>query len=182
MVHLFYAPIVAGQSSATAHALVRQAYTQLTGKTAPEIRKEPGGRPYFASGQWQVSICHTKHTALCALADTRVGMDAEEPRSISPAMVRRCLSPAELTVYQQAADPTAVFLRFWTLKEAYGKYDGRGVIGYPHRYDFALEGDCARLSGRELWFRTLWTGQLTVSVCCATPQQVILHKETVDPL
>lgn len=182
MVHLFHTPILQKKSSETAHALVRRAYTSLTGEPAPEILKEPGGRPYFADSDWYVSICHTKHTALCALSDTRVGMDAEEPRKISTALISRCLGKEELRTWQRAADPDAIFLRFWTLKEAYGKYDGRGVIGYPNGYCFTLAAEQARLDGSDLWFYTLWEGDLTVSVCCATPQQVILHKETADLL
>lgn len=182
MVQLFYTPILDGKGSATAHALVKTAYIRLTGEAAPEILKKPGGKPYFASGPWHVSISHTKHTALCALSNTPVGMDAEEPRRISPAMVSRCLAREELAVYLQAEAPDAAFLRFWTLKEAYGKFDGRGVIGYPNRYAFTLEKDLARMGDSGLWFRTLLEGDLTVSVCCGEPQEVILHKIDANEL
>ena len=175
MIHIFYTPIRDGQASRTAHALAGTAYRRLTGELPPQILKYPGGKPYFSNGSWHLSISHTRQMALCALADQPVGLDAEQPRPVPEKLRERCLAEPELAVCRAAADPDAAFLRFWTLKEAYAKYDGCGIVGFPNRWCFALEGSLARLQGRELWFQTLTVENLTVSVCSAGPQSVRLH-------
>lgn len=175
MIHIFYTPIRDGQPSRTAHALAGDAYRRLTGDPPPQIAKHPGGKPYFSAGPWHLSISHTRQVALCALSEQPVGLDAEQPRPVPENLMQRCLAEPELAVCRAAADPNAAFLRFWTLKEAYAKYDGCGIVGFPHRWCFALEGSLARLQGQGLWFQTLTAGDLTISVCSTGPQTVGLH-------
>ena len=40
--------------------------------------------------------------------------------------------------YQAAADPQVAFFSFWTLKEAWAKYTGNGLGGFPNYTHFGL--------------------------------------------
>ena len=175
MLHIFEIETTPQRQSADARALARRAYAYLFGEDAPPVCRKASGQPYFDGSCYALSITHTGSAALCAIADAPVGLDAEAPRLVRPRLMERCLAPEELAVCRAAPDPTAAFLRFWTLKEAYGKYTGRGVIGFPNQWRFTLDGAAAYLAGSDLWFRTLTAGALTISVCCAAPQTPVLH-------
>ena len=44
----------------------------------------------------------------------------------------------QLAQYQAAADPQVAFFSFWTLKEAWAKYTGNGLGGFPNYTHFGL--------------------------------------------
>ena len=175
MLHIFEMETTPQRQSADAQALARRAFAYLFGEAAPLVCRSASGKPYFDGSSYELSITHTGGAALCAIADAPVGLDAEAPRPVRPRLMERCLAPEELAVCRAAPDAAAVFLRFWTLKEAYGKYTGRGVIGFPNQWRFTLDGPAAYLAGSDLWFQTLTAGALTISVCCAAPQTPVLH-------
>lgn len=175
MLHIFHTETTPARQSQDAHALAQRAYTFLSRTAAPPICKTAAGKPYFPDHRYTLSITHTPGAALCALADLPVGLDAEAPRPVQPRLMERCLAPTELVFCRQMADPAVAFLRFWTLKEAYGKYTGQGVIGFPHDWCFTLHGQQAELAGSACWFQTLTVCNLCVSVCCEKPQMFQMH-------
>ena len=119
--------------------LLARLYRSHTGSEMPEILKEPGGKPYFAEGNVQFSITHTKAHAFCVLSDSPVGIDAEElTRQVKPGLAEKVLSPAEYAQYQAAPDKNRALLTFWVLKEAAAKATGEGIRGYPNRTNFSL--------------------------------------------
>lgn len=121
-------------------ALLARLYRQHFGEEMPEILIEPGGKPYFATGNVHFSITHTKGHVFCGLADRPLGIDAEElTRPVKPSLAKRVLSPAEYTQYEAAADKNRAFLTFWVLKEAAAKLSGEGLRGYPDHTHFSLE-------------------------------------------
>lgn len=121
-------------------ALLARLYRQHFGEEMPEILTEPGGKPYFATGNVHFSITHTKGHVFCGLADRPLGIDAEElTRPVKPSLAKRVLSPAEYTQYEAAADKNRAFLTFWVLKEAAAKATGEGIRGFPNKTDFSLD-------------------------------------------
>lgn len=80
----------------------------------------------------QVSISHSGTRVACAIGTEPMGLDLEGPRKRRdlPALARVVLSPAEqesLRQEQDDAQRSAAFYRYWTLKEARGKYEGEGL-------------------------------------------------------
>ena len=121
MLHIFEMETTPQRQSADARAMARRAFAYLFGEAAPPVCRSASGKPYFDGSGYGLSITHTGGAALCAIADAPVGLDAEALRPVRPRLMERCLAPEELAVCRAAPDPAAVFLRFWTLKEAYGK-------------------------------------------------------------
>ena len=139
MLVMEYRTIKAGEGHAAGRSLLKEMVERFTGAPMPEIRLSERGKPYFAQGELQFSISHTKDHVFCALSDRTIGMDAEElGRDISLNLARKILSPGELAQYEEAEDKRIALLTFWVLKEAQAKCDGTGLQGYPNHTDFSL--------------------------------------------
>lgn len=149
-------------ASAAVRRLLAEAYAKITGEPMPALARAPGGKPFWPDSPWHLSLCHSRAAVLCAISDAPVGLDAEAMRPVRPEVVRRVLAPAELRCYDGTPE---MFLRFWTLKEAYAKYTGEGIIGYPNRFVFHLTREGAELEGSDLRFSTVQQQGHIISVC-----------------
>ena len=58
-----------------------------------------------------------------------MGVDAEAPRTVSPALLRHVCTQEELSWLTAQQDQQQAFLSLWTLKESVMKLSGQG-IGY----------------------------------------------------
>ena len=129
----------------------------------PPILSEKNGKPCLPpeTGLF-LSLAHSGGLVLCALSDCPIGCDLElhRPRRDLLSLAERYFSPAEAAALRSAADPTTLFLRLWTAKEAFVKCTGEGLKGLrsarlpadpsdPHRdgYSFlAADGDIFHLA------------------------------------
>ncbi|WP_053073609.1 4'-phosphopantetheinyl transferase family protein [Chromobacterium violaceum] len=106
-----------------------------------------GGAPFFPSHSgWFPAISHTDGRAACALAKRPVGLDLETPRphrSIKE-ISEWLFSPSEQEALRlETARLPSLFLRMWTLREAWLKQRGRGLDGNAMRslsWDSAAPG------------------------------------------
>ena len=120
--------------------LLKQLWDAHIGGEFPEIAIADRGKPYFVDSPWHFSISHTKRRVFCVLAETPVGIDAEEiDRNINLRLADKILSPAERERFDAAADKRLALLKFWVLKEAAAKLTGEGLRGYPNHTDFSPE-------------------------------------------
>lgn len=130
----------------SARRYLAELYSGVFQNPMPPLEKTAAGRPVLPG--CFCSLTHTKRGAFCALSDRPVGVDAEDvSRCLSQALAKKILSPGELDQYGGAEDPNACLLRFWVLKEAYYKYLGTGLPGFPNRTKFDLSGPRPRLLG-----------------------------------
>ena len=125
---------------AAGRALLAELYRSQTGRELPPILVTDRGKPYFAGDDLHFSVSHTKGHVFVALSDRPVGIDAEETdRDINLRLAEKILSPAERLRYDAAADKRTALLKLWVLKEAWVKYTGEGLQGYPNQTDFSPE-------------------------------------------
>ena len=118
--------------------LLARMYREETGEACPQIRLADRGKPFFPDSHWHFSISHTPDHVFCALAQSPLGLDAEEAdREIDLRLADKILSPAEKIRYGAAADKRDFLLRLWVLKEAAAKFTGEGLRGYPNHTDFS---------------------------------------------
>jgi phosphopantetheinyl transferase len=96
------------------------------------------GRPHVRREPYDISVTWTGRWGLVALADCRVGIDAE-PWSAAPNPVTSALSSGEVAVLaaRPESERTRSFLRLWTAKEAVAKADGRGLTLPLNQLDVA---------------------------------------------
>ena len=164
MLKLDYWPLNGLDSRIAGKLLLAQMYEELTGEAMPPIEKAPRGKPFFPGSDLHFSITHTKTTVFCAIADTEVGIDAEDlNRKVSPALAEKILSPHEYAQYEAVPDEekNEALLRFWVLKEAEAKCSGLGLRGYPDHTAFDLDDP-----------RVQKLGGCMVAVILAEPPQV----------
>lgn len=132
--------IAPGTGHQEGRGLLASLYQAHTGQPLPPIAVTERGKPYFPGGALHFSITHTKRHVFCALADSPVGIDAEErDREIQLALAEKVLSPGEKAQFDAAPDPRLALLKFWVLKEAAVKCTGQGLRGYPNHTDFSLD-------------------------------------------
>jgi len=164
MLKLDYWPLNGLDSRVAGKLLLAQMYEELTGEAMPPIEKAPRGKPYFPGSDLHFSITHTKTTVFCAIADTVIGIDAEDlDRKVSPQLAEKILSPYEYTQYEAVPneEKNEALLRFWVLKEAEAKCSGQGLRGYPNHTELFLEDP-----------RVQELGGCMVAVICADAPQV----------
>ena len=121
---------------AAAHALLRQALSTLDNTASPDawtFDAEPSGRPFLTGPNAGLEFSLTHSTALVGCAVTtgaRVGIDVEATNREAPVAVGvKYFGPNERAMLDAAGDVERreLFLRYWTLKEAYLKARGVGV-------------------------------------------------------
>ena len=64
----------------------------------------------------EYSLSHCRGLVCCALSLSPVGVDAEAPRTFSPALLRRVCTQEELSWLTAQQDQQQAFLSLWTLK------------------------------------------------------------------
>ena len=142
MLKLDFWPLNGLDSRVAGKLLLARMYEELTGLEMPPIEKASRGKPYFPGSDLYFSITHTKTTVFCAIADTEIGIDAEDlDRRVSPALADKILSPHEKQQYEAVPEQerNEALLRFWVLKEAEAKCSGLGLRGYPDHTSFDLD-------------------------------------------
>ena len=163
MLKLDFWPLNGLDSRVAGKLLLAQMYEELTGEEMPAIEKAPRGKPYFPGSDLHFSITHTKTTVFCAIADTEVGIDAEDlNRKVSPALAQKILSAHEYAQYEAVPEEekNEALLRFWVLKEAEAKCSGLGLRGYPNHTEFDLDDERVRKLG----------GCMVAVICAGEPQ------------
>ncbi len=74
------------------------------------------------------NISHCEKGCVCGISDNPIGVDIQDIRPISRAVVERCCSTREQELIRQATDPASAFCRIWAMKEAYLKMIGTGIV------------------------------------------------------
>lgn len=86
------------------------------------------GKPYFRNfPDIFFNISHSGKYVVCAVSDKEVGIDIEGGRKASISLAKRFFCQEEASWINEE-DSEDRFFRIWTLKEAYGKAVGCGVL------------------------------------------------------
>jgi 4'-phosphopantetheinyl transferase len=130
-----------------ARALTRALLAHIGERPAAAWRfaETENGKPEIIDNEnnLQFSLSHTTGLVACAVADFPVGIDTEsrDRKQQQADLAQTVLAPGELallTAYPSDRQPE-IFLRLWTLREAYVKATGQGIT-FPHE-DFAFTLD-----------------------------------------
>lgn len=91
------------------------------------VRYTKYGRPYLPLGI-DFNISHSGQFILFAISDTqRIGIDIEEIKMIEFDGFRNQFTDLEFLQMNQASNKFTEFFKYWTIKEAVLKADGRGI-------------------------------------------------------
>ena len=93
--------------------------------------KTQKGKPILTSHpDWKFNFSHSGQMILLGIEKHQeIGIDIEKPRKYSESVVKKCLHPSELALFQQLPDThkETAFFEFWTQKEAFSKQVGKGL-------------------------------------------------------
>jgi phosphopantetheinyl transferase len=132
--------ILPGEGHAAGRSLLKEMVESISHAPMPKILIGSRGKPYFETGDLHFSITHTKHHVFCAVSDRPIGIDAEElDREVPVKLLPRILSPFEISQYESATHQPLALLKLWVLKEAYFKYLGTGINGWPNHTNFSVD-------------------------------------------
>lgn len=124
---------------------------------------EQSGRPVVEMPEGQppvfLSLSHSGDYAVCALANSPVGVDIQRIQPVRTGMLRRFFDEGQREAFQQAyrikdreflpKEAEAAFLRQWTAKESYMKLTGTGMAAGFDNLVVDLYGDCVWEKGKK---------------------------------
>lgn len=138
------------------------------------IERNRWGKPSFKKyTDIHFSISHNKAMAVCIISDKEVGIDIETVgRACSENVWRRMLSGCEyqgLNCMLDESERNREFLKYWTLKECYGKVIGTG-LSYDYKsvtFDISDTGIVCSVPDYRLWQTVIKKNdaEIIVSVC-----------------
>jgi 4'-phosphopantetheinyl transferase len=108
------------------------------------VAQGPNGKPFLSSHRdVHFNLSHSGNWLLCAVARSPVGVDVEEPRTLTHDPSARFMSLGELDAHRAlpASSRTDHFYRLWTLKESALKAAGTGFSFDPRQISISLAGD-----------------------------------------
>ena len=119
------------QASLIGKLLLARLTERLLGEpiTPDRLQTDAYRRPYLPErADFDFNISHTEGLVLCcaAVGRGRVGVDVERQKPVDIREFRRVFTAEEYEGLAALDDPTEMFYRLWTRKEAVMKADGRG--------------------------------------------------------
>ncbi len=131
--------------------LLRKTLSQYTGHDPRELefRYNAHGKPSLKTPvepPLEFSVSHTRGLAVCAVAlGDPLGVDVERDRTVSNPLeiARRFFAPAEAAALEKLPVERrgAAFIELWTLREAFVKARGVGLMTRPADFAFSLSAD-----------------------------------------
>lgn len=155
-------------SHLAAHDLLGAALLADFGIRHAQIAREGLEKPYLLEKSLHMNLSHCEGLAVCAISRQEIGVDAEPPRQMRENLLPRICTPEECAWILAQDDKNHAFTRIWTLKEAYGKYTGRGIRADFAALHFAVGAHVSIVepAGENLrFFQLIRTKQHAVSVC-----------------
>lgn len=175
--------LVYGEGSPTdAHACLESLASSFLGQSVyyDELSKNFRGKPYFWGTPFHFNISHTSNSfLLCFSLNQEIGVDLE--RNLSDVKIGElseyAFSPDERNLLADLFDWKS-FLRIWTLKEAYLKATGIGLIDALPSLHVVTAPDFGLLDSNYSGLHFICPGGETGSVVCkgALPDISFFHK------
>lgn len=147
------------------------------------VLKNEHGKPYLNEHpDIFFNISHCKAMAVCALGSAPVGIDVETMRKCSEGLMKRVLSEAELEAVKASGADAIEFIKYWTLKEAYGKAVGVGMLyNYASMSFRAADGNITCPDNKYRVWQKIMNDELVISVCRMQNEEFEEAIEFIEP-
>ncbi len=153
--------------------------TTLFGKDGnpPTLFHGSRGKPYLHGREdLFFNLSHTDNWVFCAIAPQEIGLDAQASGAYNERVAGRCFTQDERDWLNQ--NPDGCFTRLWTLKEAYLKYTGFGLVLPMSSFTVPLPADGWDENTHCFWHETtLATAADTIRIALCTALE-----DTVAPI
>ena len=162
------------EEHSAAHKLLSEGLKRLYGISGFRLETGEHGKPYLPDHpEIHFNSSHCKGLVVCGISDKEIGVDGEHVRSFDPRVMKRIFSAEERELVTLSEFPEMDFFRIWTLKEALGKYLGKGIFFGAERYSFSLDGEfplCKNVSGK-IFTQKILNEKWVVSICAHYPEK-----------
>ncbi len=138
----------------------------------PRLTHGSRGKPYLMGDNAPYfSLSHSGDWVFCAIADSEVGLDAQEHTPCRDKVATRWFTDPERAWL--AADPDARFAALWARKEAYCKFTGFGLVLPPSSFTVPCPADGWDEDNRCCWREYTFPDEspIAVAVCCGTKEE-----------
>lgn len=117
------------RTCAAAYLLLCQGLREEYGITEkPFFEYGEHGKPFIVGHpEIHFNLSHCREAVVCYLSDRPVGVDVESMRRFSDSLVSYTMNVQEQELIRQSDNPTLLFIRLWTMKEAVLKLTGEGI-------------------------------------------------------
>ena len=161
------------EEHSAAHKLLADVLKKYYGISGFALEKGEQGKPYLPEyPEIHFNLSHCRGLVVCGISRNEIGVDAEFIRSYKPNVMKRIFSPEERDFVISSEDPDTDFFRIWTLKEALGKYLGKGIFFDLSRFSFSPGGEfpkCENMEGK-IFTQKILHEKWVVSVCAHDPE------------
>ncbi len=133
----------------------------------PALTHGSRGKPYLiGEGVPYFNLSHSGDWVFCAVADSEVGLDAQERTSCRDKIAERWFTDSERVWL--AEDPDGRFATLWAKKEAYCKFTGFGLVLPPSSFTVPCPADGWDEDNRCCWREFVFAAEpaIAVAVCC----------------
>lgn len=97
------------------------------------IARGEHGKPYLVDSPKPLffNLSHSGDYVVCVLSDREIGVDIQQIGRMRLEVARRFFHPSETEALEKAKGSRQIdlFYRYWTVKESFLKYNGRGLAG-----------------------------------------------------
>lgn len=93
------------------------------------IKRDKFNKPYFPDLPLHFNISHSEDYVICALSSNKIGIDIEKITDIDIKIAENFFSENEYNFLSglNQSDRKQKFFEFWTIKESYVKFTGKGM-------------------------------------------------------
>lgn len=156
--------------------IMREKYGRYISES--DIIISENGKPHIDNCHFNISHC--EGLCCCIVSSNECGIDCEKIRQYRPNIISRVFSESEAEWFSTlpCCDKNRFFFIFWTLKEAYGKYTGKGIADMKN-ISFAIDNNVLKSDKTQLDFYVYEQDGYILSVCTkkGTPMQCTFGKQ-----
>lgn len=149
--------------------------THLFGRDGqpPQFTHGSRGKPYLIGENVPYfSLSHSGDWVFCAVADSEVGLDAQERTPYRDKVAVRWFTDPERAWL--AEDPDGRFAALWAKKEAYCKFTGFGLVLPPSSFTVPYSANGWDENNRCCWKEFVFPAEppIAVAVCCGAKAEI----------
>ena len=135
---------------------------------------DENGKPHDSQKKYCFNISHCDTAVACAVDTREIGVDVQDFRPVSDAVIRKVCSDAEISALQNCDEAEKLFAAFWASKEAYGKQKAEG-IGYELKAKSFCDGNAFPVvcSCDDLIVKTQLTDRFALSFCSVREMKTV---------
>lgn len=147
--------------------LLDYVFTKHIGKNfdANDLVKNKYGKPYFIDSSFYFNISHTKGLICCGISNTEIGIDCEHICEFNNFLIDKVCTLSEKNSILQNADINRVFFTYWTLKESYCKFTGKGLCENLKNIEFTIQNQRAFSNCENVYFSYKYIDDFVISLC-----------------